>query len=95
MFRHPSHIFHHAFALAGPIFDEIRRISGALPYEDRVGADDNDGKDMAYRVVADHIRTLCFAIADGAQVGITPNSASRNDGARMLCGQLLEEFASS
>ena len=55
--------------VAGPIFDEIRRISGALPYEDRVGPEDDDGKDMAYRVVADHIRTLCFAIADGAQVG--------------------------
>ena len=55
--------------MPGPIFDEIRRVSGALPYEDRVGPDDDDGKDMAYRVVADHIRTLCFAIADGAQVG--------------------------
>jgi hypothetical protein len=38
--------------LVGPIFDAIQKVSGAPAYEDRVGADDVDGKDMAYRVVA-------------------------------------------
>jgi alanyl-tRNA synthetase len=59
----------YATDLFTPIFDEIARVSGARPYTDRIGADDTDGVDMAYRVVADHIRTLCFAIADGARPG--------------------------
>lgn len=53
-----------------PIFEAIQRATGCeQPYRDRVGVADDDGKDMAYRVVADHIRTLCFAIADGARPG--------------------------
>lgn len=49
-----------------PIFKEIERISGAAPYAGKVGrAEDPEALDMAYRVLADHIRTLTFAITDG------------------------------
>ena len=34
-------------------------------FEGKVGSDDVDGINMAYTVVADHIRSLSFAIADG------------------------------
>ena len=43
--------------------------TGARTYSGKVGAEDVDGVDMAYRVVADHIRTLSFAIADGSCPG--------------------------
>ena len=49
-----------------PIFEAIQAGSGCRPYAGGVGREaDPDGIDMAYRVIADHIRTLTFAITDG------------------------------
>ena len=39
----------------------------------RSGQDDEDGIDTAYRVVADHVRTLTFALSDGG----VPNNVGR------------------
>mmetsp|Transcript_65922 Transcript_65922/g.187258 ORF Transcript_65922/g.187258 Transcript_65922/m.187258 type:complete len:1125 (-) Transcript_65922:233-3607(-) len=48
------------------IFDDIKAKTGARPYTGKVGDDDTDHVDMAYRVIADHIRTLTIALTDGA-----------------------------
>jgi alanyl-tRNA synthetase len=52
-----------------PIFEAIQHACGCRPYQGLVGASDTELIDMAYRVVADHIRTLTFAITDGAVPG--------------------------
>ena len=72
-----------AAALAGsgpfeirPIFDRIEKLSGkrygsTLPAAGTTGTSDQEKVDVAFRVIADHIRTLSFAIADGIQPGNT------------------------
>jgi len=50
-----------------PIFEAIHKGTGIRPYTGKVGAEDVDKVDMAYRVVADHIRTLVIAISDGGR----------------------------
>ena len=48
-----------------PLFDAIAEYTGAPAY-----TDDNDNHiDVAYRVLADHVRCLCVAMADGARPG--------------------------
>ncbi len=45
-----------------PIFEAIQKHTGAHPYQGSL----DDPVDVAYRVIADHIRCLTFAITDGA-----------------------------
>ena len=48
-----------------PLFARIQELTQARPYAGKLGAEDADGIDTAYRVVADHVRTLAFAMSDG------------------------------
>jgi alanyl-tRNA synthetase/REP element-mobilizing transposase RayT len=57
-----------------PIFDALEKMSGkkygsTLPKAGSTGDTEQEKCDIAFRVIADHIRTLSFAIADGIQPG--------------------------
>jgi alanyl-tRNA synthetase len=59
-----------------PIFTKIEQLSGkrytsTLPKFGSTGDTEQEKIDVAFRVIADHIRTLSFAIADGIQPGNT------------------------
>ena len=56
-----------------PIFNAIQAATGKREYRGLFGSEDSDGIDTAYRVVADHVRTLTIAITDGA----IPNNEGR------------------
>jgi len=56
------------------IFKAIKVVTGTdKEYTGKVGDEDVDHRDMAYRVIADHIRTLTIALTDGA----TPSNEGR------------------
>jgi len=62
-----------------PLFDKIERLSGkpyksTLPKAGSTGEREQEKIDIAFRVIADHIRTLSFSIADG----ILPGNNDRN-----------------
>ncbi len=59
-----------------PLFDKLEQLSGkkyksTLPKAGSTGDSEQEKIDVAFRVIADHIRTLSFSIADGIQPGNT------------------------
>jgi alanyl-tRNA synthetase len=56
-----------------PIIQKVQETSGVRPYQGKFGDDDPNFIDTAYRVVADHVRTLAFSLSDGG----VPSSTGR------------------
>ncbi|MEM8739516.1 MAG: alanine--tRNA ligase [Planctomycetota bacterium] len=66
-----------------PLFTAIQKVTGAKPYDGGNSGGDSltNPTDIAYRVIADHIRTLTFALTDGAHCG--------NDGRNYVLRRIL------
>ncbi|XP_014330324.1 alanine--tRNA ligase, mitochondrial isoform X2 [Xiphophorus maculatus] len=54
-----------------PLLDAIHQRSKAAPYGGTMGTEPDAQVDRAYRVVADHVRTLAVCIADGVHPGMS------------------------
>jgi alanyl-tRNA synthetase len=68
-----------------PIFDKLEKLSGkkygsTLPAAGTTGHSEQEKIDVAFRVIADHVRTLSFGIADG----IEPGNKERNSVLRRI-----------
>jgi alanyl-tRNA synthetase len=65
-----------------PIFQAIEKVTLAEPYGGVMDINTRESRrDTAYRVIADHIRTLTFALTDGAAIG--------NDGRNYVLKRIL------
>jgi alanyl-tRNA synthetase len=79
-FEHADKISNYETDVFRPLFDEIEKMSGkkytsTLPLPNAQGqvipTTEQEKVDVAFRVIADHIRTLSFSISDGIQPGNT------------------------
>ncbi len=78
-FEHSDKISNYDTDVFGPLFAEIEKLSGqkytsTLPAPGSTGATEQEKIDIAFRVIADHIRTVSFSVADG----ISPGNNGRN-----------------
>uniref|UniRef100_A0A2K5RVM4 Alanine--tRNA ligase n=1 Tax=Cebus imitator TaxID=2715852 RepID=A0A2K5RVM4_CEBIM len=76
--------------LFSPLLSAIHQGCRVPPYLGRVGVADEGRTDTAYRVVADHIRTLSICIADGVFPGMSVWKGYREDKAVRFSTEILK-----